>query len=205
MGRVVLALVLFAVATTLVYFAWQSRSQLTNLFAPAEALADEAIAGSRTPAPAEATSTPLFTELLAVPSAVPTRTPMNTATVTPSPTPTYTATPTRTPTATATTTVIPSATSTVVANVASAVIIVERANVRSGPGPDYNVVGVAARDQQLAITGRTNAGDWWQVCCLGINQSGWLFGELVTISGDVSAVPVVLAPPPESTSTPVAP
>lgn len=202
-GQVVAVVVLLAVGVTLLYLAGQNRHQLARLFAPAEALADEVV----TPTRPEATSTPLFTELLPVPTIMPTRTPTNTATATPSPAPTDTATATNTPTITLTPTVAATATATATATVerVRAVIVVERANIRSGPGPDYPVVGVADQGQELIITGRTNASDWWQVCCINDNEPGWLFGELVTTLGDVSTVPVVLAPPLESTPTPVSP
>jgi uncharacterized protein YgiM (DUF1202 family) len=205
LGRVVLVLVLFVVAAALLFFAWQNRHQLATLLAPAGALADETGIPNETPSQPHPTSTPLFTELLTEPTDLPTETPTNTPTLSPSSTPTHTATPTRTPTATATPTLAPSATPTVPVNLASALVIVERANVRGGPGPDYEVVGVVMQDEQYEIIGRTNAGDWWQICCVAGNQPGWLFGELVTTSGDLLLVPVVLAPPADTTATPPTP
>lgn len=205
-GRVVLTLALLVVAAGLLYVAWLNRSELSNLIMPVEAVAvaEELIVASQTPPRPEPSSTPLFTGLLPVPTDAPTRTPTHTPTITPSATATDTPTPTSTPTTTPSPTVVVLPTSTAT-RAANALIIVDRANIRSGPGPDYAIVGVATRDQQFVIIGRTNAGDWWQVCCLENNERGWLFGELVTTLGDLSMVPVVLAPPPGESQTPVTP
>ncbi len=57
-------------------------------------------------------------------------------------------------------------------------MIDRRVNVRSGPGATNPVIGVAVAGQQYLITGRNQAGDWWQIDKNG--QTGWVFAELVT-------------------------
>lgn len=81
------------------------------------------------------------------------------------------------------------------------IVNVERLNVRSGPGADYPIVAAIDRNVQLAITGRSSAGDWWQVCCLADGQSGWVFAESVLTTGDLNTVPVIddVQPPPTTT------
>lgn len=84
------------------------------------------------------------------------------------------------------------------AETAQLTVAIEAANVRAGPGTDYAQIGVAPRDATYPITGRNEAGDWWQFCCID-EQPGWLFGELVTVR-QANLVAVVAAPP-----TPVPP
>jgi hypothetical protein len=75
--------------------------------------------------------------------------------------------------------------------------------VRAGPGTNYPVVGQLAPGQEAPVTGRSEAGDWWQIA-LSDNEaeSGWLFGGLVTFAGDEAEVAVAAAPPPPPTATP---
>src|SRR5690606_36015350 len=69
--------------------------------------------------------------------------------------------------------------------------------------------------QQFDVTGRTAAGDWWQVCCVN-GQPGWVYGELAAVTGGEAApivaeaapvadaptqVPAEAAPVPEATAT----
>lgn len=51
-------------------------------------------------------------------------------------------------------------------------------NVRGGPGTNYNIIGSTNAGQRFTVTGRNQAGDWWQINFN--NQSGWLYGPLVT-------------------------
>jgi uncharacterized protein YraI len=79
-------------------------------------------------------------------------------------------------------------------------------NVRNGPGVDYPVVDSLAPGEAAAITGKSSAGDWWQVA-LGDGQAGWVLGQLVAASGDTSAVTVpanIPPPPPTATPAPIA-
>ena len=75
-------------------------------------------------------------------------------------------------------------------------MIDRRVNVRSGPGASNPVIGVAVAGQQYLITGRDQAGEWWQIDKNG--QTGWVFGELVTpvaVGGVQVAVVRILASP----------
>jgi hypothetical protein len=67
--------------------------------------------------------------------------------------------------------------------------------------------GWSPAGQQFEVTGRTAAGDWWQVCCVA-GQSGWVFGELATVTnGDAAPIvadaPAVAGAPP-ATAAPAA-
>ncbi|MCB0047467.1 MAG: SH3 domain-containing protein [Caldilineaceae bacterium] len=59
-------------------------------------------------------------------------------------------------------------------------------NVRQGPGTQYSVVGQTNVGADYAITGKNEAGDWWEVDYNG--QIGWIIGQLVNTSGDIGAV-----------------
>ncbi len=124
-----------------------------------------------TPGP---TATPTPT---AVPTATPTATP--TPTAAPTLTPTATATPTASPTPTATPAPLP------VARVGQAGV-----NIRSGPGLNYPVLEVAEAERRLNVIGRNAAGGWWQVCCTQAGATGWVASLMVTLDGDIFAVPV---------------
>jgi uncharacterized protein YraI len=76
-------------------------------------------------------------------------------------------------------------------------------NVRSGPGTAYAIVGAAVAGDGFPITGRNEAGDWWQVCCFN-DLPGWLYGPLVNaVDGDGVAVAAELPPMPEPIALPV--
>lgn len=117
--------------------------------------------------------TPTPDERLAPPEPAPTQTSAPTATSTRPPT----ATPTRAPTA------APTDTPTPVGPIAN-----DGANLRSGPGTDYPVVGGAAPGQALAVVGRNDAGDWLQLA-----DGAWVAAFLV--DGAPSELAVAEAPP----------
>lgn len=75
-------------------------------------------------------------------------------------------------------------------------------NVRSGPGTDYNVVDTLASGASYELTGYS--GDWY-VGTLPSGVQGWVFGGVVSITGDCSGLPVVGvdAPAPSATYTPL--
>jgi len=80
-------------------------------------------------------------------------------------------------------------------------------NVRRAPSTDAELVGMVTAGEQFEVTGRTAAGDWWQVCCVA-GQPGWVFGALATVTnGDAAPIttdaPVVVEAPPATTAPPV--
>ncbi len=80
----------------------------------------------------------------------------------------------------------------------------EAVRARSGPGIAYDQVSELATGAQLAIVGKNDAGDWWQVCCVD-EQPVWVLGELVDEQGALDAVAVAanIPPSPTPTATPV--
>ena len=74
----------------------------------------------------------------------------------------------------------------------------EQINVRSGPGTDYEVVGVLVAGQVVPANGKSSAGLWVQVDYPGIAAGvAWVYSPLVTLTrgGELP----ILEPPPTST------
>jgi hypothetical protein len=167
-----------------------------------------AACGGAAPPPVAAPPTPTVVSYLTQPqpaAAAPTPAPTFTSTPSPAPSPTNTAVleaelpPTDTPMP-ATPTAAPSP-EPVEPTVRLGEAAANRINVRSGPSTDYPVVSQLGPGQEAAVTGRAADGSWWQVK-LADETVGWVFGELVTFSGDSEAIAVAEAPPPPPTATP---
>lgn len=91
------------------------------------------------------------------------------------------------------------------APVAAQVTTNDIVNIRSGPGTGYSLVGSAQVGEKFPVTGKNQAGDWWQINYNG--QTGWIFGQLVTASGTEGVavaqnIPALPTPAP-ATATPV--
>jgi len=72
-------------------------------------------------------------------------------------------------------------------------------NVRSGPGTEFDGVGVLLKDQRVPALGRTSGGDWILVEYLGVpGNQGWVYAPLVIIEGE--PLPIVVPP---ATPTPL--
>jgi hypothetical protein len=126
--------------------------------------------------------------------------PTFTSTVTPRPTATNTRVPTTTPVPTPTPTSTPKPLLIQVDETLTVPI-----NIRGGPGTDYPVLVQFAPGQQAEALGRNEADTWWQISLAdtkATEPNGWVFGELVNLSGDDGGLPVVEAPPLPATSTP---
>jgi len=72
-------------------------------------------------------------------------------------------------------------------------------NVRSGPGTEFDGIGVLLKDQTVPALGRTSGGDWILVEYLGVpGNQGWVYAPLVNIGGKELQIVV-----PPSTPTPL--
>ncbi|MBX3049930.1 MAG: SH3 domain-containing protein [Caldilineaceae bacterium] len=80
------------------------------------------------------------------------------------------------------------------------------ANVRSGPGTNYAVIGSVNQGMQFDVTGKNPAGDWFQFCCVN-GEVGWMFSQLATLENAqlVAVVADIPAPPPTAVPAPVVP
>jgi hypothetical protein len=64
-------------------------------------------------------------------------------------------------------------------------------NVRSGPGTTYAVVGGLARNAEIQVVGRNEAGDWLKIA----DPQGWVSAALVILPVPVQEIPVSLTLP----------
>jgi len=67
------------------------------------------------------------------------------------------------------------------------------ANLRAGPGLDFDIVGEITAGNPVPVLGRSVEFPWYQVAFEGADEA-WVFEQLVTITGDLSTVPIVDAP-----------
>ena len=74
-------------------------------------------------------------------------------------------------------------------------------NVRGGPGTNYAVIGEVRTGDQMTVTGRTEAGDWVQVCCLAAQpQESWVNAQFVDLQlpagQSATVIPLATVPTP---------
>ena len=74
-------------------------------------------------------------------------------------------------------------------------------NVRSGPGTTYSRIGEVQTGQTYEITGKNQAGTWWQFSLNG--QTGWISGEMVSANAAAGNVQVAANIPAAPAPTPV--
>lgn len=84
---------------------------------------------------------------------------------------------------------------------ANAVVITEdaRANIRSGAALDAPIVAKANPGDTFQVTGRSDDGEWWQICCVTgpsddadeATESAWISSVVVEVDGNADAVPVI--------------
>lgn len=80
-------------------------------------------------------------------------------------------------------------------------------NVRSGPDPQFPVIGMIREGRRASVLGCIEGSRWCQVDVRG--QTGWAYSQYMTLSGDIAVVlpapelevdvaarPVIAAPPP---------
>ncbi len=72
-------------------------------------------------------------------------------------------------------------------------IIVEAANLRTGPGTDFPVVGGLYQDEKAPLLGRNQNGDWLQVQLP--ETTAWIFAPLVQTTLPIADLPTIDPPP----------
>jgi uncharacterized protein YraI len=78
------------------------------------------------------------------------------------------------------------------------------ANVRGGPGTVYVILGVLRQGERADVVGQDQTHTWYVIVFPNsADGRGWIWGQLVTLGGDTSNIPVIAAPP-TPTYTPTA-
>jgi uncharacterized protein YraI len=77
------------------------------------------------------------------------------------------------------------------------------ANIRTGPGTNYPVLGGLPAGSTATVVGRDSGAQWYVITYY--NSQGWVFSGLGNYTGDTNSLPVIAAPPPPATATPVPP
>ena len=71
----------------------------------------------------------------------------------------------------------------------------DQINVRSGPGTEYEKVGVLISGQTMPALGKSAAGLWILIVYPGVEGgTAWVYSPLVTVS-DADSLPIVAPPP----------
>lgn len=68
---------------------------------------------------------------------------------------------------------------------------INAANLRQGPGLQFDVTGMAGRSESLRVVGRTAAGDWLQID--RADGNGWIAASLVATGPGLALLPVAPA------------
>ncbi len=93
---------------------------------------------------------------------------------------------------------------------ASAVLnVMQDANVRSGPGFNYPVLGGLLAGTSVTVIGRDSSAQWFVIAYgAGSSGQGWISSIVATYTGDTNSLTVITAPPPPpptNTAPPAAP
>lgn len=72
-------------------------------------------------------------------------------------------------------------------------------NIRSGPGPEYPVIGAIPTNGQATILGCIDGSLWCQITYNG--GQGWAYAQYMTGTGIRELPPIAYSPPPSTTGT----
>ncbi|MFN8454444.1 MAG: SH3 domain-containing protein [Anaerolineae bacterium] len=73
------------------------------------------------------------------------------------------------------------------------------ANIRRGPGTEYEILGTVSNQEEIVATGRAGSSYWLQVNWQG--QVGWLAGDLIQDQAFIDLLPVVAPDPAAAPAT----
>lgn len=76
------------------------------------------------------------------------------------------------------------------------------ANVRTGDGQNYSIIGSLARGTEVQLIGLSNRGSNWYQVRIPSGQLGWMAASVLSVSGNVATLPLVAPPPPPPTPIP---
>jgi RNA polymerase sigma-70 factor (ECF subfamily) len=76
----------------------------------------------------------------------------------------------------------------------------QNANCRAGPSTVYRNIATLLEGQSAMLEGRNDDSTWWWILTPGGSGHCWVWGDSLTLTGAVEALPIIQAPP---TDTPV--
>ena len=80
------------------------------------------------------------------------------------------------------------------------IVVPDQVNVRSGPGTEYELIGVLIAGQQAPAVGRSVGGDWIQILYPGVpGNVAWVYSPFVVLDPPGATLPIV-EPPPTATA-----
>ena len=80
------------------------------------------------------------------------------------------------------------------------IVVPDQVNVRSGPGTEYELIGVLIAGQQAPAVGRSVGGDWIQILYPGVpGNVAWVYSPFVVLDPPGATLPI-LEPPPTATA-----
>jgi len=80
------------------------------------------------------------------------------------------------------------------------IVVPDQVNVRSGPGTEYELIGVLIAGQQAPAIGRSVGGDWIQILYPGVpGNVAWVYSPFVVLDPPGATLPIV-EPPPTATA-----
>ena len=74
-------------------------------------------------------------------------------------------------------------------------------NGRSGPGTNFEVVGIVEEGRIFDVISQNESGEWWQVCCYD-DQRFWVINDLIEILSANSAQPAAASQPAAAPANP---
>jgi uncharacterized protein YraI len=78
----------------------------------------------------------------------------------------------------------------------SLTITSDSANIRSGPGTEYDIIGQLQNGAVASVRGKSPDGIWWQIAYTSAPDGvGWVRGDLVQANDAAASVPVATAAP----------
>jgi len=84
--------------------------------------------------------------------------------------------------------------------------ILQAANVRSGPGFNYPVIGGLSAGETTAAIGRDSSAQWYVISYSGAaSGQGWVSVLVSSYTGDTNSLPVIAPPPPPPPTNPPPP
>lgn len=74
------------------------------------------------------------------------------------------------------------------------------ANVRSGPSEEYSIIDLLFEGDSAEVVGKYDniyyePVTWWRIKRIGEGKDGWIWSGVVSLSGDVDEVPILIPPP----------